>query len=133
MRSVINTKNLPDKLTAGEAKVIADMVIDSLGTQLKSLLARSDVSPADLILFMPVGKKFTGAREVRGLAIKEVSARIRVPQYRLRAVENARLRQLKSDAATKYAEFLKLTTWYQDWCSENEAFVAKYGLALDET
>jgi len=118
--------DFPERLTADEAGALADLVVDSLGPEVKSLMGRYGTSPADMFLFMPVGKEFAAAREARGLTIKKISQQLRVPQYRLRAIENARVRDLRSDAVSKYAEFLNLTNWYQDWCSENETFVEKY-------
>jgi transcriptional regulator with XRE-family HTH domain len=72
--------------------------------------------------------RFRSAREATGLTIKEVASRMKVPQYRLNAIEKGNLSEFKADVLQKYAEFLDLTKWLDKWAATNPKLAARFGI-----
>jgi cytoskeletal protein RodZ len=75
-----------------------------------------------------VRKRFQSAREARGLSIKEVAVQLKVPQYRLKAIEEASVSEIKQDIFQKYSEFLELEDWVSEWAAANKKLATKLGL-----
>ena len=74
----------------------------------------------DLIRFYPVGEKCKQVREEKGLTIKQIAKLMRVPQYRLRAVEDSSLRYILFDVLEQYIYYLGLTHWFIQWRNKNK-------------
>jgi hypothetical protein len=78
----------------------------------------------EIARFLPLARRCTEAREARGLSLKDVSQKLGVPQYRLRAVESAASRELLPDILERYVDLLGLRSWFAKWCRANRALVA---------
>jgi ribosome-binding protein aMBF1 (putative translation factor) len=94
-------------------------VIDSaLDNKITRILDRQFLK--DVIRFRPVGERCQKAREKKGLTIKEISAQIKIPQYRLRAVEDSHLRYIQPDVLEQYIDFLQIRRWFDLWARRNK-------------
>ena len=70
-----------------------------------SALARSE----DTIRWHSLGAR---CREIRGpRSIRDLSAALAIPQYRLNAIERGRLTEIRGDLARRYFRFLGMDTW----------------------
>jgi len=54
-------------------------------------------------------------REERGLSIKEAAGLLRVPQYRVKAIEDGACREVLGPILQAYIEELGLDAWYERW------------------
>jgi len=70
-----------------------------------------------------------------GLNIKEAAAKLKMPQYRLKAAEGGISREIKPDIFWKYCNFLGLDEFVQQWIAANEELAIEIDLtpAREET
>ena len=72
----------------------------------------------DTIRFRPVEVACKEAREKMGLTVKQAAEQMKVPQYRLQAVEENRS-EIRVDILERYIEFLGLREWFSTWVANN--------------
>jgi hypothetical protein len=78
--------------------------------------------------FYAVSAKCKEAREAKGLSIKETARALRVPQYRIKQVEQGHIRSLQPEVLRAYVSFLGLDRWAQRWGSANRGLAEHLGL-----
>ena len=83
----------------------------------------------DSIRLISLQAKCKEAREKLGLSIKEVAAKLKAPQYRIKAVEGGGPKQILPDVLGKYIGFLELEDWLQQWADANPKLAEKLGIA----
>ena len=84
----------------------------------------------DTIRWHVLGARCAEARGARG--IRDVSAALGIPQYRLRAIERGHLREIRPDLARRYFHFLGIEAWVARWGHANPELACRLGL-IDET
>ena len=67
-------------------------------------------SVEDLVRWQPLGARCREARAERGWSYRDASAATGIPQYRIKAVEEGRIREVKPDLARRYFVRLVSTT-----------------------
>lgn len=67
-------------------------------------------------------------REKRGLSLKDVSMQLKIPQYRLRAIEYGELGTFEPAMARKYFRFLGIERWVARWRKANRELAERAGL-----
>jgi hypothetical protein len=77
-----------------------------------------------LIRFLPVSNSCKTARMNRWFSIREIASTLNVPQYRLRAIEESRLRDVDLRVLESYVACLGLEAWYGKWKKANRRLVA---------
>lgn len=70
-------------------------------------------------------------REKLGLSLKQAAARLRVPQYRLRAIENGTLREVDVEILRSYVQLLGAGRWFRRWVLANGHLAARIGVGDD--
>lgn len=75
--------------SAGE---IADQVLGLFPVPIRGVAARINV--AEIVRFHAVATRFRETRTAKNLTITEVSQQLKVPQYRVRAIESSALREV---------------------------------------
>jgi hypothetical protein len=73
-----------------------------------------------------MGARCREARGVRG--IRDVSVALRIPLYRLRAIESGHLRDVRADLARRYFRLLGIESWVARWCRANRDLATRVGL-----
>lgn len=81
------------------------------------------------IRFGAVAQRCKAGREQRGLGLKEVAASLRVPQYRVRSIEEGHIKQVEGDVLQQYVRYLGLANWFKRWLQANQD-LAKQLLAV---
>jgi transcriptional regulator with XRE-family HTH domain len=82
----------------------------------------------DLVRLAPFAERFKAEREAEGLSIKDVSDRIKAPQYRLEEIERASP-DIKQEHLEKYANFLELGSWVRSWAKANRELAERLGIS----
>ena len=85
-------------------------------------------SVEDTVRMQSLRSRFRQARESMNLTFKEVATRLKVPQYRLKAVEEGSLSEIDRTVFTKYSDFLRLEQWVSQWVESNRKLAAKLGI-----
>jgi hypothetical protein len=67
----------------------------------------------------PLSKACEARREEMSLSLKDAARAVRVPQYRLRAIERGSLGELEPPVLRAYVEFLGMKAWYRRWKKAN--------------
>ena len=82
----------------------------------------------DVIRWHSIGVQCQQARASRGLSIRHASVGLRIPQYRLQAIESGALREFRADMARRYFRFLEIDLWIARWCRANPDLARRAGL-----
>ena len=60
--------------------------------------------------------------------IPQVATSLKVPQYRLRAIESGQLSEMRASVVSKYVAYLELDIWFAKWLRANRVLAAEMGL-----
>ncbi len=99
------------------AEKVIDMIDSALGKKITDILGRE--YSKDMIRFHPVGEKCGKVREQKGLSVKKSAAQMKVPQYRLKAIEKSDLKYIQHPVLEHYIDFLGMRKWFNTWVREN--------------
>lgn len=116
-------------LTPKEVEVAAEGIAKLFGPRIMSNLSSRGSSIRDGVRFHSVGASCTEAREQRGLTLRDAAQHLRAPQYRLRAVENSSLAEIKPEILKQYIGFLKLDSWLARWARANSELARRLGVS----
>lgn len=116
-------------LTRPEAQTVAKLIRAALGEEIAQTMASLGIDAEATIRFGAVAHRCKTLREHRGLSLKEVAARLRVPQYRIRSIEEGYIRQVEGDVLQQYVRYLGLANWFRRWIQANQD-LAKQLLAV---
>ena len=92
-----------------------------MAEQMKAL----GVNFEDVIRLSSLGTKCKEAREELGLSVKDVSKKLGVPQYRVKAIEKPDESKIIPDVLLKYVEFLELESWFEKWKDANSKLAGR--------
>jgi hypothetical protein len=104
-----------------QADLIFDRIKKGLGPVIAALFDQYGLDGQRLIRFMPVAARCREAREDKGLSIKQAAAKLKVPQYRLKAIEDqGSAAGIQPDILERYIDFLDLREWFTRWVKKNQ-------------
>ena len=112
-------------LTAAEIRMVDREVRRTLMSSFPGIEAHLAHSE-DSTRWHALGTRCRRARGARG--IRDVSLALGIPQYRLHAVENGRLTEVRVDLARRYFHFLGIDDWVAKWCRANRQLATRTGL-----
>jgi len=115
-------------LSDAEVKAAVALLRSGPGKEFAVLAKTYRISAEDTFRFLSVSERFRQAREKRALSIKEVAATLKVPQYRIKAIENGRFTDLDATVLVKYAAHLGLSPWLGRWKRANAELAVRLGL-----
>jgi hypothetical protein len=101
--------------TEAEVKLLSAEVRRVVGAGWTAALDHSGISIEDNIRWSLLGTRCRQAREALGVSIKEVAKGLKVPQYRLQAIETGTLRDVEPEIADRYFARLGITRWVARW------------------
>ena len=117
-----------------EKKILSDNEITSVGDAVKEFMGSHLVEYAeslglnfeDTIRFHAVTSKCIEARESKQLSIKDVSQKLKIPQYKLKFVEKGSIKNIEPQILKSYIDFLGLSNWFKSWLKSNSQLNADY-------
>jgi len=115
-------------LTDEEIRIVAGEVRRLLGQDIVALARGHGVRVEDGLRWQSLRAKCEQERNNRGLTIKDVASQIRRPQYRIRAVEQGGLRELRPEIAHEYFRFLGIVPWVKRWARANQELAERAGI-----
>jgi hypothetical protein len=71
------------------------------------------------IRFMAVSSRTKARREALGLTLKQAAGILKVPQYRLKAIEEGRQQEILPEVLEAYLRLLGLKPWFGQWRKAN--------------
>lgn len=76
-----------------------------------------------------LARRCQAERERLGLTLKQAAAQLKVPQYRLKAIEDGHISEFRGDILMKYRDMLGLHDWIERWAEANPGLARKLGVA----
>ena len=120
-------------LTNAEVEVLVGEARRAFGPELADLLNTSRVKFEDVIRWSSLGARCQQARADHGMTIRDVAVALKVPQYRLQAIEKGALRELKPTIARRYFQFLGIESWVRRWSRANRELARRAGMVPGAT
>lgn len=115
-------------LSEKEVEKITQLLQDFLRLEFPHMPEKFIESAEETVRMHSLRKRFQSAREETGLSIKEIAAQLKVPQYRLKAIEGVSGSEIKQEIFQKYSEFFGLEDWVSEWVNANKKLADKLGL-----
>jgi hypothetical protein len=116
-------------LTETEVEFLAANVRRGLDESFMKAYDPSGVKLKDGIRWSSLADRSKQARARRGLNIKDVSTQLKIPRYRLTAIEQGRLSEVKPEIALRYFQFLGIESWVKRWSRANLVLAKRVGIA----
>jgi len=113
-------KQLPPILKAHHVAELSRATLDFLRRNFGDGLPLSLEQVRETVGFLPVAKRCSAVRERKGLTVSDVARELKVPQYRLKAIESCSVAQVNLDVLHAYIKFLGLSGWYNTWARSNK-------------
>lgn len=117
-------------LADDEVRIVAGMfrktIRETLGEDAFSKFG--DVEAADFVRWASLRHTCQEAREELGLTIRDAALALKIPQQRLRAIEDGDNLDFEPPAAWRYFEFLGIQAWVKRWTAANHALAERAGL-----
>ncbi len=111
-------KQFPN-LTRRQAGLLVKRVNKALGLEVVAMLSESGLNPNHLVRFLSMASLCRCRRQEMGLSLKEASQQLKIPQYRLRAIEAGMLPQIAMASLHSYVQFLGLADQFAHWQRDN--------------
>lgn len=112
-------------LTDRQIRQLIKGLRQAFGSETAQQMRKIGISLEETVRLMSLNAKCQEVREERGLSIKDVAAKLEIPQYRLKAVEKGRAKDILPDVLEKYIAFLSLEDWFEQWKEANPKLAAK--------
>lgn len=117
-------------LTDAQVGLLTEAVHDLLGPEFVAAAARLRVDTQKNVRFHAVAARCAEARQELGLDVKQVAARLKVPQYRLQGIERGCLSEIRGAVLIGYMLFLGLDSWLRRWVRANPGLASELGIDL---
>ena len=101
-----------------QARRMTKKIFESMPA-LEAAAKRFELDPADMIRFHAVSERCRQERSKRCLTLKQASAQMSIPQYRLKDIESSRMGNILPDILEQYINYLGLDGWYASWKDNN--------------
>ena len=116
MLKLFKGKKFIDERMAGYIK---DKIVEALPA-LKAAFDKYDINPKDMIRFQAVSEMCQIERKKKGFAFKQIALSLKMPQYRLKDIENSRVTDINADILERYIDYLGLRECFDVWKEHNE-------------
>ena len=110
-------------LLEDEIRLISQRLKEVMGQPFIDLTEQYGLNLEDNLRFQTVTVRLWEVREDRGMSLKNAAAALKVQQYRLRDIEDGRLKNILRDVLINYVGFLKLKRWFGRWKGANPAVI----------
>lgn len=115
----MNSNKFPN-INSEQADNLVELVKEMFGTELSNMMGSSGININHLIRFLYISTLCREKRQEKGLSFKDVSAQLKVPQYRLKEIEENSIRNILPDVFDKYIDYLGLQNEFYEWLKENK-------------
>lgn len=102
-------------LSEHDVEVASELIRSALGSTLAAKSDAPGVDLADTLRYSALARQLITARESRGLSLSVAAASLKVPQYRLRAIEAGSMSEIEPDLLERYVKFLEEDRWFVRW------------------
>jgi hypothetical protein len=115
----------PKIFTDKEVEILSEFLRENLDTSFSRKAKEYGINFEDMIRFHPLSQKIQEKRILLDLSIKDVSKQLKIPQYKLKYIENSSVKNIDIKILQDYVKLLKLDNWYKEWLKANPEFESK--------
>jgi hypothetical protein len=113
-------KALPSILGPDDVAAVSQATLAFLRQNLGNHIPLSLPQVEQTVRHFSLAKRCAAAREQKGLTIADVAKKLKLPQYRLKAIESCRVAEVQPHVVEQYIRFLGLNRWFSRWTSANQ-------------
>jgi len=128
----LDRKTIEKMIEKHGAAKIAELMVDALGPDIAKMLNKYGVDGEETVRYMPLNAEIKHARDKKGLTIKDVSKTLKIPQYRIKAIEKGSFSQIEPHFFYAYTEFLGIESYVESWCENNTELADKIGIGRED-
>lgn len=124
---------MPDKndlfknLTSEDADILAQMMLEKLGPQLASGINKTLTNQNHFFRSLYISGLCKKSREEKNLSIKDISKKLKIPQYKLKFIEDSILDHIDPKIWKKYIDHLGLNSEFSEWLEKNRDVYEELG------
>jgi ribosome-binding protein aMBF1 (putative translation factor) len=115
-------------LTDDEVAVVTRETSRALGPEFSEIIKSYGLVMSDTVRWDSLRARCEEEREKRGLSLRDISSDLKIPQYRLRAIERGSLPYLKPEFAHRYFRYLGIEPWVRRWARGNAEIAKRSGI-----
>lgn len=122
---------IPDEtkiLDEDEVQRLLGLMLGALPYTVKEMLVLKDINPEDSIRIRSLSKSFQKARETAKEMLKDTSSKTKIPQYRIRAIEEGKLAEIKPEFLKQLSRYFGLDEWCSRWATVNTELASGLGM-----
>jgi hypothetical protein len=102
-----------------QADLLLTLAKKQLGPDLACMIANSPINMNHLIRFMGAASMCRMRREEKGIRFKQISSALKIPQYKLKAIEENSVMNIVPEVLNRYVDYLGLGEEFGKWLEEN--------------
>jgi hypothetical protein len=107
---------------------MAELMCEQLRGLIGPVSDRFKRDAEDTVRWSAVHARCGEERKKRGFSIKDASAQLKIPQYRLNAIERGLFRKFEPEMAQRYFRFLGFEPWLKRWAKANPELAGRAGV-----
>ncbi|MFQ5906699.1 MAG: helix-turn-helix domain-containing protein [bacterium] len=115
-------------LSDAEVAAAVGLIRSQLKASFGDIVDLSDGRIEDMIRWSALGARCEHERDKRGLSVRDISLRLKIPQYRLKAIESGILGKFEPEMARQYFRFLGIQAWLTRWGKANRELARRAGV-----
>ena len=108
-------------LNNDELAILANGIHQVLGESVTVAVEAYGLDVEAILRFMPVAERCRIARARKDLSLKNAARALRVPQYRLKDIEENRVGAVDQAVLVLYVELLDMKQWFSRWKAQNSS------------
>ena len=108
-------------LNNDELAILANGIHQALGESVTLAVEAYGLDVEAILRFMPVAERCRIARARKDLSLKDAARSLRVPQYRLKDIEENRVGAVDQAVLVLYIELLDIKRWFSRWKAQNSS------------
>jgi len=116
-------------LTDDEVDFMIQEMRLALGPEMVEIMESHGLVMGDTVRWGSLRARCEEEREKRGLTLKDISLDLKIPQYRLRAIEEGTFREINPDFAHRYFNYLGIQSWVKRWARGNAELARRSGIS----
>lgn len=103
-----------------QAEILVNLMKERLGPEITSILNTTNLNTNHMIRFMYIGNLCQKTREEKELSLKDVSRKLKIPQYKLKDIESSYTHNIQPDILETYIQYLGLDKEMNQWLHNNK-------------
>ena len=108
-------------LNNDELAIVANGIHQVLGESFTLAVEAYGLDVEAILRFMPVAERCRTARARQDLSLKDAARALRMPQYRLKDIEENRVWAVDQAVLVLYIELLDIKQWFSRWKAQNSS------------